>query len=102
MSRSVTVSLLFSVLALMLLLLFLFQFAQVFVQAVEALLPETAIVFEPVGDLFQPRALQAARAPLRIAAARDQTGALEHFQVLRDRGEAHSEGLGEIGNRGRA
>src|SRR5438270_14085823 len=46
--------LLLSVVAFMFLLLRFFQFAQVFVQAVEALLPETAVVIEPVGHLFEP------------------------------------------------
>src|ERR1700756_3191525 len=86
----------------MVLLLLFFQVAQVFVQTVEALLPETAVVIEPVGDLLEPRPFETAGTPLRVAAAGDEAGALEHLEVLRDGGEAHRERLGELGNRGYA
>src|SRR4051794_10399822 len=45
--------LLLSIVAFMVLLLLFFQFAQIFVQPVEALLPETAVVIEPIGHLFE-------------------------------------------------
>src|SRR5436305_1344827 len=66
----------------LLFLLFLFQLAQVFVQAVETLFPEFAVVLDPVGDLFERRRLEVAGTPLRVAAAGDEAGALEHLQML--------------------
>src|ERR1700719_1142630 len=47
-------------------LLFL-NFAKVFVQTVEALFPEFAIVIDPVGDVLERAGVEPARAPLRIA-----------------------------------
>src|SRR5258705_238185 len=81
------------------LLLFL-QFAQVLVKAIEAVFPEPAVVIEPVGDFFQACGLDAAGAPLRIAAAGDEPRVLENFQMLRDRRQAHLERLGQLRHRG--
>src|SRR5579862_2382220 len=53
---------------------------QVIVEAVETLVVEAAIMFEPVIDLFQSARLDAARPPLRFAAARNQAGALQHLE----------------------
>src|SRR5258708_34974385 len=64
------VGLFFSVMFLLLVL----QLVQIIVQAFEALIPETAIVLHPVRDLLERSCLQPARSPLRLAAARDQTG----------------------------
>src|SRR5438874_6883831 len=78
----------------LLLLFFLFELAQVLVQAVEARFPEFAVVPDPVGDLLERRRLEVAGSPLRVAAAGDQSGALEHLQMLGDGRETHVEGLG--------
>src|SRR5207245_8454315 len=78
------------------------QLAQIALEAVEALVPEAAIMLDPVGDLLQRARLQPAGPPLRLAAARDQAGALQHLEMLRDAGKAHVEGLGELGHRGLA
>src|SRR3954447_1931579 len=83
----------------LLFLLFLFQLAQVFVQAVETLFPEFSVVLDPVGDLFERRRLEVAGAPLRVAAAGDEAGALEHLQMLGDGGKTHVERLGELRHR---
>src|SRR2546430_12691244 len=56
---------------------FRLQLAQIVLQAIEALVPETAIVLQPVGGLLERSRLEPARPPLRLAAARDQTGALQ-------------------------
>src|SRR6266496_2980680 len=69
------------------------QLAQVVVQASEALLPETPIVLQPVRGVLEGTRLEPAGPPLRLATARDQTGVLQHLQVLGDRGKAHREGL---------
>ena len=54
---------------------------QVDVEPVEAGVPEGAVALHPLGGLPQRPGLEAARAPLGVAAARDQPGALEHLQV---------------------
>src|SRR6266850_3687694 len=43
--------------------------AQILFQAIESLLPQTAIVRHPVGDLLERTRLQPAWPPLRLAAA---------------------------------
>src|SRR5207249_10539706 len=53
--------------------------------------PQTAIAFQPLGSFSEPLGLEAARPPLRVAAARNQAGALQHLQVLGDRRLAHRE-----------
>jgi hypothetical protein len=67
---------------------------KIVVQAVEAFFPEAAVVLYPVGDILEWRCLKAAGAPLGVASAGDEAGALEDFQVLRDGGKAHVERLG--------
>src|SRR5262245_25694439 len=65
------------------LLLFL-QLAQVVFESVETLFPEAAVLIEPVVHVLEARGLQAAGAPLRVAAAGDEPGALEHLEMLGD------------------
>src|SRR5713101_3497922 len=79
-----------------------FQLAQIAFQAVEALFPETAIVLQPVRGVLQRTRLEPAGPPLRLATARDQTGALQHLEVLGDGGKAHLEGRGQLRDRGLA
>src|SRR6266540_605868 len=76
------------------------QFLKVGTQLVEALLPVAPVVLDPVGDVLERIRLKPAGPPLRLAAALDQPGALEHFQVLGHGGEAHVEGLGQFQDRG--
>src|SRR5438093_9726240 len=77
-------------------LLLLLQFNQIFVEALEALVPEAAIVFEPVGDVLERRRLEPAGPPLRLATLRDQAGALQHLEVLGHRGSTDLEGCGQL------
>src|SRR5579864_8404100 len=72
------------------------EFAQVFIQSTEALLPDSAVALDPVGNVFQSRWLQPARPPLGTPTLRDETGALEDLEVFGDRGQAELEGLGEL------
>src|SRR6476620_5430946 len=58
-----------------------FEGADVFVEPIQPLLPEFAVMPDPVGDVLERRRLEPARTPLRVAAARDQAGAFENFQV---------------------
>src|SRR5450755_1469119 len=57
-----------------------FQLQQVVVQTVEAVFPEAPVVVHPSGYVLQRVRLQAAGPPLRLAAASNQPGALQHFQ----------------------
>ena len=74
-------------------------FLEIIIQSIEAGVPETAILFKPVVDVLEAGRLDPAWPPLRLAATRDQTGALQHLEVLRDSGQAHLEGLGQLGHR---
>src|SRR5580704_16753179 len=58
------------------------QHFQIGVEAIETLLEEPAIAFEPIVDVFERLRLDAAGAELRFAAARDQAGALQHLEML--------------------
>src|SRR5579863_10433276 len=69
-------------------------------QAIEALFPETPIVIEPFRYILKRTGLQPAGTPLRLAPARNQARALQHLQMLGDRGHAHLERLGQFGDRG--
>src|SRR5438445_9939975 len=84
-----------SLLAAILLLLRL-QIAQIILEAIEALLPETAVMLEPVGGVLERPRPQAARPPLRVAPASDQTGAPQNFEMPGDCGKAHFKGLGQL------
>src|SRR5205823_334679 len=75
------------------------EVSEIRVEALITGVPELAIVLGPFGDLFDRRRLQAPRPPLRLAATRDQARSLEHPKVLRDRGPAHRERLGELAHR---
>src|SRR5204863_8191011 len=78
-SRAALLLFLFSLLLPAMFLLLVLQLAQVFVQSVEALLPEFPVFLHPLGDLFEPGRLEPAGTPLRVAAALDEAGALEHL-----------------------
>src|SRR6266704_2818981 len=80
-------------------LLLRLQPAQIGVETIEALVPEAAIVLEPLGDVLERGAFETAGPPLRRAAARDQPGALQHLEMLGDGGTAHRERLGELADR---
>ena len=67
------------------LLLLLLEFLEVVIESIEGLFPEAAVVFEPVRDRPEWPRREAAGPPLRFAAARDQIGAFQHLQVLRNR-----------------
>src|SRR4051795_7735765 len=69
---------------------------QVSVESVHAGLPGALARLHPVDRLVERVGLHAARPPLGVAAARDQSGALEHLEVARDRGQAHRERLRQL------
>src|SRR5689334_17954154 len=66
---------------------------QIHLEAIEAFFPEAAVVLDPLRRIFQRPGFQPRRAPLRLAAAGDQPRALQHFQMLGNRGGAYTEGL---------
>src|ERR1700730_2410838 len=74
-----------------------FQLAEVIVQAIEAFFPEMPVVFQPIGGVLERTSFERAGSPLRLAAAVDQAGALQHLEVLGDRGKAHRERLRHLG-----
>ena len=57
---------------------------------------------EPAIELAQRFRLQRARSPLRLAAARDQAGGLQHFQMPRDGRQGDVERFGQVVHRRRA
>src|SRR5512134_584570 len=66
------------------------------VEALEAAFPVIAVALEPAAGLAHRNRFEPARPPLRVAPARDQAGALEHLEVLRDRGLTHRERFREL------
>jgi hypothetical protein len=83
-------------------LLFRLHLTEITLQPVETLIPEGAIALEPIAGILEAAWSDAARAPLRLAAALDEPGALENLEVLGDGRPAHLEGLGKLADRGLA
>src|ERR1700690_2335785 len=75
---------------------------QVVVEPIEALVVKSAVVRQPIVDVLERAWLDAARAPLRLAGARNEAGTFQHLEVLRHRRKAHGKGLGEFRDRGLA
>src|SRR6266545_2953197 len=96
----VTVSALLALPPIALLLSSTLELVQVLVQPVVALLPEAAVPLGPVGDLLEWPSLEPGGPPLPLPAPRDEPRPLEHFQVLRDRRQAHLERLRQLGDGG--
>src|SRR5215470_144755 len=88
-------------LAMVIVALLLLHPLQVLVQPGVAGVPEPPVVLGPLGDLLQRSRLEPARAPLRFPAPDDETGQLEHPQVLGDGGPAHRERRRELLHRRR-
>src|SRR5688500_2348181 len=78
---------------------FWLQCFQVAVQTIEALLPERPVTLRPLRDVLDRGSLETARPPLGVAAPADETGPLQHAQVLRDGRHAHVERLGQLCDR---
>src|SRR2546426_257719 len=69
------------------------------VEPLEIAFPEPAIALQPPGRLREPPRFQPSRPSLGVASARDQSGPLQHFEVLGDGRLAHVEGSGQLGDR---
>ena len=68
-------------------------------EPIEALLPDVPVGHGPFGHVLERLRLDPARSPLRLAAAHDQPGPLQHAQVLGHGRHAHVEGLRQLGDR---
>src|SRR5476651_728248 len=66
--------------------------AKIIVEPVDLRIPEPAVLFHPRCGVTKRRCIEAARPPLRLPAPRDQAAALEHLEMLRNRGERHRKG----------
>jgi hypothetical protein len=60
-----------------------FHFLKIGIQPVESLFPNVPVPLGPLGHVLERTRLEAAVPPLCLASAGDETGALEHAQVLR-------------------
>src|SRR5438093_8991852 len=76
-----------------------FELVEQGIEALVVALPQPAVAFQPPGGFAEPLGLEAAGPPLRVAAARDQAGALQDSEVLGDRGLAHGERVGQLRHR---
>ena len=72
------------------------------IEALVVLFEELAITFDPIDRLVQSPRFEFAWTPLRIDVRRDETGTLEHLEMLGYGRLAHLERLGELGHRGLA
>src|SRR6476646_511369 len=69
---------------------------EVVVEPIETLFPKPAVFLEPIIGFPERLHVNAAWPHLRIAGPRDKARALQHFQMFRDRGQAHVERLREL------
>src|SRR5215467_12509189 len=76
------------------------ELTQILLEPVETLHPQSAVALEPVVHLLESPWFNATGPPLRLAAANDEAGALQHLQMLGHSREAHLEGLRQLGDRG--
>lgn len=72
--------------------------AQIFGESVEALLPECAVMGDPVGCGRERLRIETAVVDPPLAPALQETGLFENLEVLRDRGQRHVERLRQIGD----
>jgi hypothetical protein len=72
------------------------SFAEVRGEAIELVLPESPVGLEPLRGFLQWRRGEPAAADAPVAPPLDEPGALQHREVLADRGERHREGSGEV------
>src|SRR5579863_4432773 len=83
-------------------LLLVLEIAQIILEPIESLLPEAPVMLDPIGNVLKRTRGETARTPLRLAAARDQTCALQHLQMLRDCRKTHLKRFRQFRYRGLA
>lgn len=71
-------------------------------ETIELMLPESAIAVEPVGHVPQRGGREAHATHSAVPPAFHKVRALEHYQVLADRGKRNGKGAGELADRGLA
>jgi len=69
------------------------------VEPLEVALPVPPVTFQPSGGFRERLGLEPSRPSLRLAAARNQSRALQHLEVLGDRGLGHLERLRQLRHR---
>lgn len=62
--------------------------------------PELAVGVDPGGGVFEAFGFESAGAPLGVAAAGDEAGSFEDFEMFGDAGERHAEGRCDFGDGG--
>jgi len=75
---------------------------KILIEAIEPMLPVLPVLSYPTRGLLERLSLEQTRPSLRVAAAYDESGALEYLQVLRDRRQAHFKRRRELPDRCRA
>src|SRR5580765_5876528 len=75
---------------------------EVVIEAVEALVEESAVELQPGGEVAKRCRFESAATPLGIAILRDEAGGLEDLEVLRYARQAHRERGGKLGHGGLA
>jgi len=73
------------------------QCLKVTVEAIQALLPELAVLLDETGGFLQRACFKVARPPLRLATTRDQPGTFQYLQVFGNGGCADFERGGQFG-----
>jgi hypothetical protein len=68
------------------------------VESVEGLLPERAVLRDPVGGGGERTGIESAMMDPSLLALLDEPGLLQNFQVLRNGGQRHVEWFGEVGD----
>ena len=72
------------------------ELREVLGHAVQACLPNRAVLLSPACDLLEGRRVQGARSVLRPVTPCDQPRSFQHLDVLRDRWEREFERLGQL------
>src|SRR5690242_20288785 len=75
------------------------ELLHVLVHPFEAGLPHRSVPLGPRRDVLERRGVEDARPVLGALTAHDQAGALQHLEVLRDRGKRERERFGELVHR---
>src|SRR5579863_2031335 len=75
------------------------KLVEIVVETIEAFRPEPAVMLDPVRRFLETLGFEPAGPALRVAAAGNEPGALQHLQMFRDRRLAEMEGLHQLFHR---
>src|ERR1039458_575923 len=76
------------------------QILQITLEAIEALLPEAAVMLQPIRGSLEWTRREPAWPPLCLATTHDQPRAFQHLEVFGNAGKAHGKRLRQLGDRG--